>query len=89
MSQCLPIKVAIVGIIVCKGRWILTVSKRNEGPLWQVASDEGVIFPIIFCTCGESRLLQKVTYNHFGGYDTSDNRKSPVVRFFLEMMSTE
>ena len=74
--------------MVCKCRWIPTVSKRNVGPLWQVASDEGVVFPIIFCTCRESRLLQKVMYNHFGGYDTSVNRKLPVIRFFLKFMST-
>ena len=88
VSQCLPIEVAVVAIIVCKCRWIPTVSKRNVWPLWQVASDEGVVFPIIFCTCRESRLLQKVMYNHFGGYDTSINRKSPVIRFFFEFLST-
>ena len=89
VSLCLPIELAVVAIMLCKCRWMPTVSNRNVGPLWQVASDEGVVFRIIFCTCLESRLLQKVMYNHFGEYDTSINRKSPVIRIFFEFLSTQ
>ena len=40
---------------------------------------------IIIITCGGSRLLQTVKYNHFLYYvNTSVNRKSPENRIFLK-----
>ena len=89
-SQCLPIEVGVVSIIVCNCGWIPIEAKRNVGPLWLVASDELPVVRIIVGTSRGSRLLQTVMYSHFGGYDTSVNRKSPVIRFFLKFfMSTQ
>ena len=83
-SQCLPIEVGVVSIIVCNCGWIPIEAKRNVGPLWLVASDELPVVRIIVGTSRGSRLLQTVMYSHFGGYDTSVNRKSPEIRFFLK-----
>ena len=88
VSQCLPIEVAVVAIIVCKCRWIPTVSERNVGHCgrWQVT--RGLFFRLSFSRAARAGCYRKLRITTLG-YDTSVNGKSPVIMFFLKFFSTQ